>query len=321
MLPTHIRWSSIELLHNVIRTINYLAETGVPRPALRYRAKVKLHGTNAGVQVTPSGVFAQSRSKMLSVSADSKGFARWVAQTEPFFAGIEPGTTVFGEWCGPGVERGVAISAIPDKVFAIFALQQGRDEAARFITEPTQIRARIGAHPSVHVLPWCGESIALDFSDAADLERKAEVINRLVAAVEGEDPWVKRTFGIGGVGEGLVFYPQGDLDPERLFRLMFKAKGSKHQTVGRKPARTKAVVASGVPEFVRLVVTEARLQQGLAEACGGEASMRHTGAFLRWVVADTRRESVAELEAAGLSWARVQRAVQTRAREWLKARC
>ena len=154
----------------------------------------------------------------------------------------------------------------------------------------------------------------------------ATTLSERVEAVEREDPWVMRTFGISGLGEGLVFYPTAvddaapRVDPENLAALMFKAKGLKHRTAGTKTAvQAKAEVVGSVAEFVTLMVGEARLQQGLAAVCGGVAEARHTGKFLAWVAADVRKESVAELEAASLTWAQVEKAVQARAREWFLA--
>ena len=49
--------------------------------------------------------------------------------------------------------------------------------------------------------------------------------------------------------------------------------------------------------------------------------MRHTGNFLKWVLADVQKESVAELSAAGLEWKDVAGAIQARARQWYKDRC
>lgn len=37
----HVSWASIELLHNVIRTLTHLHELGQAFPAVEYRAKVK----------------------------------------------------------------------------------------------------------------------------------------------------------------------------------------------------------------------------------------------------------------------------------------
>ena len=58
----HIAWASIELLHNVVRLLTALNEEGQPFPVVRYRAKVKLHGSNCAVQVGPDGIAAQSLS-------------------------------------------------------------------------------------------------------------------------------------------------------------------------------------------------------------------------------------------------------------------
>ena len=80
-----------------------------------YRAKVKLHGTNAGVQRTPEGLLeCQSRERLITPGDDHCGFARWVdSHRNEWLAGLSPGTVVFGEWGGPGVMGGVALSRIP----------------------------------------------------------------------------------------------------------------------------------------------------------------------------------------------------------------
>ena len=51
-------WPSIELLYNLRRSLEALGET----PKLTYRAKIKLDGTNGGVQIFTDGrVAVQSR--------------------------------------------------------------------------------------------------------------------------------------------------------------------------------------------------------------------------------------------------------------------
>lgn len=319
----HIPWGSIELLHNLVATLGHLNGLGQPFPVVEYRAKVKLHGTNCAVQITGSGVIAQSRTALLSPDADYKGFAVWVAAQRDYFARLPSGLVVFGEWCGPGIEKGMAISQARTKLFAVFAVR--RDDGI-IIHEPEQIRALLpaaNAPEQLHVLPWEGEPITITFGDRADLERAASVFNTRVAEVEREDPWVKRALGISGLGEGLVFYPVS-VDgaapaSERLEQLMFKAKGEKHRTAGTKTAvQVDPSVVASVAEFVALMVTDARLRQGLTEACGGARDPKITRQFLEWVATDVRKESSAELAASGLSWSDVDKAVQARAREWFR---
>ena len=289
---------------------------------VEYRAKVKLHGTNCAVQIAADAVVAQSRTQLLTPEADYKGFASWVHSNRDWFASLEPGLVVFGEWCGPGVEKGMAISGVQTKNFVVFAIQLGE----QVLVEPEALRAKLpiqGLPRELHVLPWEGDPILIDFGSRESLERAAVDINRRVAAVEQQDPWVKQQFGISGLGEGLVLYPVGvdaapaDLDKEGLATLMFKAKGEKHRTAGTKTAvAVDAAVVSSVQDFVALMLTEARLHQGLELACGGERDPRQTAGFMAWIADDVRKESVAELEASGLTWLQVDKAVRAAARTW-----
>lgn len=151
MSTTHVSWPSIELFHNVVRTLTHLSELGRPFPKVEYRAKVKLHGTNCAVQRTDAGVIAQSRTTILSPGADYKGFAAWVQAQQAYFAALRPGTILFGEWCGPGVEKGMAISQLKAKVFAVFAAVID----GRVIYEPGELRE---IAPAAGAPPSCSSS-------------------------------------------------------------------------------------------------------------------------------------------------------------------
>jgi len=309
MSTQHVTWGSIELLHNVVRTLAHLGTT----PVVEYRAKVKLHGTNCAVQIGDE-VVAQSRTQLLSPDSDYKGFATWVHSKASYFSSLQRGIVVFGEWCGPGIEKGMAISQSKTKLFVVFAVKI--DD--RMIADPDAIAAILPPSDGLRVLPWEGASITIDFGSRASLDAVASDLNDRVAAVEREDPWVKRELGISGLGEGLVFYPvrvDGGEPPADPQQLMFKAKGDKHRTAGTKQAvQIDPSVAASVDDFVALMVTEARLGQGVTAVGGREPKL--TGAFVSWISADVRKESVAELEASGLTWAQVEKPIVTRARSW-----
>jgi hypothetical protein len=329
-MSMHVSWSSIGLLHNVATTLAHLEKLGQrPFPRVSYKAKVKLHGKNTAVQITSDGLVVQSRTDILSATSDLNGFAKWVAANESHFTSLPENIVVFGEWVGPGIEKGMAASQIPAKIFAIFAIQTGRGEHARVVYDPAQIEAQIQPLlqcSNVHVLPWeqTGE-IVLDYGNKEQMESMTPLLNELVDRVEKEDPWIKRTFGFSGLGEGLVFYPEPAeqlFSPEELALLMFKAKGEKHRTAGTKQAvQIAPEVVENTAGFVQLMVTEARLEQGVSEACEQKYEVRNMSKFLNWVLADVQKESAAELQAAGLDWKQVGAAVQRHAREWYKARC
>jgi|GEM_PF-545798 len=330
-----IRWASIELLHNVVKRFELraenLGESEVERPVVRYRAKVKLDGTNAGIQILPSGsVVAQSRSRILTTQDDNSGFGAWVAEHQKTFtplagtAGDRP-VVLFGEWCGRGIQKRAAISQIDRKVFAVFAVQFGdnQSEASTLLVEPGEIHELLPEHPDVFVLPWFGEALELDFCDRELLGRAADILNGVVDKVETCDPWVREVFGIDGLGEGVVLYPElpAPVDRDTCADLMFKAKGEKHQVVKqRKPAQLDPEVAASLAQFVDLFVTEGRLQQGVDDACEGAFDLRKMGDFLRWIGNDVQKESADELAAAGLEWKQTAKAVSQAARDWYKAK-
>ena len=319
---TFLKWTSIELLHNVRRNLDTVGKAF----SVTYRAKIKLHGTNAGVQITPEGkVAAQKRTQIITPKSDNAGFAAWVEKNREYFTALKSpeNITLFGEWCGSGIQKGVALTQIKRKIFAVFAMQYGGVDGkiAKLEVRPEKIREFLPKHEDIFVLPFYGDRIALNFGDVEQLKTAAETINKIVESVEAIDPWVKDTFGIEGVGEGLVMYPVVDRLVERAeyTELMFKAKGAKHQAVNLKqPVQIDAETASNRQEFVDLFVTEARLQQALTEACAGEFDMKKMGDFLKWISTDVHKESVAELEKAGLTWKEVNKPLMNTARNWYK---
>ncbi len=88
----------------------------------------------------------------------------------------------------------------------------------------------------------------------------------------------------------------------------------------RKAVEIDPAVVASVEAFVLTFVTEARLEQGFNEACPKDATMRDLGAFLKWVAGDLQKEGGADLEAAGLTWKNVQKAVTEAAKKWFRQR-
>jgi hypothetical protein len=231
--------------------------------------------------------------------------------------------TVFGEWCGPGVEPGMAVSNLPNKIFAVFGLMitQQKDNHTYMLYTPEAIRIKVSDIPNVYILPWSDDKpVDVDFNNQDSIDGAVRVLNTLVSQVEGEDPWIKSQFGISGLGEGLVFYPYNTvLHHLSIEQVLFKAKGEKHRTVKAKASvQSKPVIASGVDDFVSMVLTEARLLQGVRETSDGTVDMKNMSKFLAWVQADVKKETLAEQEAAGLTWEQVAKPLQAKAREWFQ---
>lgn len=330
---SHIRWTDTEQIHHLRRAFHLQQnrdKTGNYRPpVVTYRSKVKLHGTNAGIQVKPNGeVFAQSRTAILGSGNDNAGFSAWVETTKEYWAELFEywaGTAVvYGEWCGPGIQKGTAINQIPEKSFCIFAMQLEFEDEVQLEVRPNRISDLLKSEnkpENVYVLPWYSKDLTVSFRNPELLQAAVKKINEMVAEVEACDPWVKEQFGVEGIGEGLVFFPvynaPGPTSRTDICTFLFKAKGEKHQVVKqKKPAQVDPEAAASAQAFIDLVVTEPRLEQALAEGAGGDANMKMVGPFLKWISQDVKKECVAELEAANLEWRAITKLLTTRAREW-----
>lgn len=319
---TFMAWPEIEAFYNVRKYSAAHPEILNGTSKVSYKCKVKLHGTNAAVQSYEDGtIVTQSRTNIITPESDNAGFARWVMSNKDAWI-MANGWIIYGEWCGSGIQKGVAISDIGKKVFAVFAARPlGESDKLLaldpLIVDPKMLQFLIQDIPDTYVLPWYGQSIDIDWGKSAEaLSTDTAQINEWVNAVEVNDPWVEQIFNVKGTGEGLVFYPvsENHLGMENFKNLVFKAKGEKHKNIKTAaPAQVNPEVAASVDAFVELVLTPARLEQG-SNAVG--LDMKLTGKFVSWVLIDVQKETQDELEASSLEWKQVQKPLTDRARSW-----
>lgn len=326
------KFPSIESFAHVWRS---MARRFNPAPT-RYGAKIKLHGTNAGVRIDKDGyVTAQSRSRDLTLDSDNAGFAAWVDRTceqwtfyppaihDMVFHDVEK-VIYFGEWAGKGIQRKDAVTQLDGKFFFVFAVQI--DD--RIITDPVLIEAMCPDIDNLIVLPWHMDfESSVDWSDPTAANAWVDILNEEVERIGECDPFIKDIFGIEGVGEGLVLMPNttgnsDGIERDEFATQTFKAKSEAHRVKKTEKAVSKRVeVPEGVPEFVEAFVTEARCQQGLVEACDGIAEKPRTADFLKWIGGDVKKESEAELADMGLEWPQVAKHVNKAAVNWFMHAC
>lgn len=330
-------WPSIESFASVRKHLKSFP--GLLDREVMYHAKVKLHGTNAGVLISSTGeVAAQSRSGIVTPLKDNYGFASFVVTTQKFWKNLGDyrgrNFLVFGEWFGPGVQQSVACSKVPEKHFGIFGILDRDQNKAIF--EPKVIEMILGRDmpKNVFVIPWYnpdGDDIGKDYSIKWDADHTSleegivKEINEDVLKIERCDPLIQEKFGIQGIGEGLVFYPrayslEGKNEGFEAFSLLaFKAKGKEHRVVEQKVAVVVSPAsAESVEAFCTLVLTPARLEQGL-QVVGAEK--RLTGDFLKWITADVAKECQDELAASNLTFDQVVKPLTVVARTWYHTKC
>ena len=350
-----VKFPSIEKFRHLLKSIPrvFRAPSRAPAPAtLTFRGTVKLHGTNAGVvKRYPGGALTiQSRNRVIAridvdeegnasanaelVGLDNAGCRAFLLQRDPAgivgrveaalaAAGRPPPAeyvAVFGEFCGSGVQRHVAIAKLP-KMFVIFAvkvdgrwLDLGHPDFADLGSADQQRQQQI-----FNVMGFRTETVVLDVGNPEPARLELE---RLTGEVDAQCPVAMQIGNVVGPGEGWVWQC---LDIPGCQSIWFKTKGEAHAKNQKKPG--KAHVAAGVEraadvaELIARHVDEALLLKGASEMGAPDRDLGSLTAFIRWVSADLVKEEADTMEESGLSELEVRKGVGRVAAAWFKARC
>jgi len=292
-------------------------------PTLTFTGTVKLHGTNAGVTLTKDGdMYPQSRENIISVGNDNMGFAFFVESHKDVFKRMfetldirdADYITIFGEWAGGNIQKGVAISGLP-KMFVIFAVKLSYEsnevKENYFLTNDETKHLKNPESLIFNVLDFENYTIDIDFENPLLAQNK---LIELTLAVENQCP-VGKAFGNVGTGEGIVWKTETERGTIR-----FKVKGEKHSSSKVKtlaPVNTEKV--NSIKEFAEYAVTESRLEQGIEKvftSVNEQIDIRKIGDFLKWIVGDVIKEELDTLADNGLEPKDVNSAISNIARKW-----
>lgn len=332
----HIRFPSIKQFKNVIQHVkhterfrgldsdgNPIYDTMASLPTLTFEGTIKLHGTNAAVVIRGDDTYCQSRERVLSVGDDNHGFTTFIESRDLYSDfmevirknGFDSDTVVFyGEWCGQGIQSGVAISDL-SKRFVIFSIRVGDEEEAEWYS-PADLEwdeLKLKAKGCYLIDAFKTYTVKIDFNQPELIQN---TLIEITNAVEEKCP-VGDAFGVSGVGEGVVWkcvdekftYPE----------LWFKVKGEKHSVSKVKSlAPVDIEKVQSIKEFVERVVTDNRLEQGISylKEMGKEISQKSTGDFIRWVYNDVMKEEKDVFFASGLDSKDVGKYISDPVRRW-----
>lgn len=334
----HFGFPSIEQYRNAVKIIRGNCDYHqVPYPILKFRGTVKLHGTNAGVvmDLATNEIWAQSREHVITPTKDNEGFAMFVLTKNPVFIKMfdeakklaTEGAThiaIFGEWCGKGIMKGVAINQL-DKMFVVFGVRVITDDGGEVPKlswfTPAQIKEVFDwTNPQTSRIFNIGDfktfEVMIDFSKP---EEAQNILADITKGVEDECP-VGAAFEVSGVGEGVVWKPvEQSIFGINLTEIIFKVKGAKHSDT-----KTKQLVevdlekVSDTRAFAEATVTDHRLDKMLAklQENGIEVDVKNTGEFLKLVAADIVKEETDRLTESGFSWKDVAGPVNAIAKQW-----
>lgn len=335
MSKTHYPFPSIEQFVHVKRNVQFksqyrgLDEQNEPimdrtakLPKLVFEGTTKLHGTNAGIVISPVDFYCQSRERIITPDSDNAGFATFIhsldeTALQTVRRNYEAGKTIvlYGEWAGGNIQKIVALNKLP-KTFYPFA--------AKFINEEGEteewldIRNWVFPEQFKSVYTFETFQIEIDFEEP---EYAVQQINDWVIKVEKQCP-VGFQQGADGVGEGIVFKA---LDPNyNSSRYWMKCKGTEHAN-----SKVKKMVTVDIEKFendkkfVENVLDEERLQQGyqwLIDNTEGPVDEKKTGDFIRWIFNDVLKEKKLEMEASGIQEKDLGKLLSNPAKKWYFAK-
>jgi len=322
-----IKFPSIEQFRNVVATINRnfnfvgLDENGeaiydqsLPKPVITFKGTVKLHGTNAGVSYNnEAGVWAQSRENIITSQKDNAGFAFFVESKDTVFRelfdviathnNIDCDTntiTIYGEWTGKGIQKGVGISQLEEKTYFVFGVKitphtdtedERKENPAYWVTSSY---VEYVNHRIYNIEDFQTYSIDIDFNMPQLVQNH---LSNLTLAVEEQCP-VARAFRLEGIGEGIVWTAEFKGVVHR-----FKVKGEKHSS---SKVKTLAAVdtekLNSITEFVEYAVTDSRFNQAIENIFPNNEPVdtKKLGDVIRWVVNDIIKEETDTLASNGL---------------------
>jgi len=277
---------------------------------------VKLHGTNAGIGYDPvtQEVWAQKRSQVITSENDNFGFAKYVEDNKELLKAsfadhcsehlIEGIVIIYGEWAGKGIQKSVGISEI-DKSFYAYGIFNN-DVMYLDPFDLATLTYEFFEVPNFTSLENHSYTVDMDL-DCPQLI--GEQLEKITNSVEEECP-VASSFGVKGIGEGVVWSYKTDKNET----FMFKVKGDKHSVSKvKKMVSISPEILASINSFVDYSATENRFVQGLGEV-GLEDKL--VGKFIGWVNSDIHAEEQDTLLANNLDMKIVGKAIAHKSRAW-----
>lgn len=220
---------------------------------------------------------------------------------------------ISGEWCGKGIQTGVAIAQLERHFVVISICVNGA-----WVDEKEYADIHNESSGIYHISK--AGTYRLDY-DLDDPESSDEAIRSLVNAIEASCPYGAAR-GISGTGEGIVWKAVDYVhDPE----LWFKSKADSHM-VSRSSRSPKAGVgpenSAREMDFADAVVTDRRLEQGweFLREIGVNRELAATGRFVGWITKDVLAEEKQEMVQAKIDTDKLKPWIKSIATAWYKSK-
>lgn len=319
----HVKFPSIGKFKDAVKEMNWLFKYPESKPLCKFTGTVKLHGTHADIcrnfKNEEEHIWFQSRNRILSIGKyDNYGFKEWMSTRSLAFLDSFPRTStllVAGEFCGKNIQQTVAIEGLP-YFYVIFGIKV--DETWLRLDEISHIHDNSSNIYNIAQFPTF--TMDIDFNCPRNAEN---ALREITNKVEAECP-VGKFFGVSGIGEGVVWHmiamKESENEDEQEWiptnpQVFFKVKGELHDvTVTKHIASAETEEVKDVDEFIKNVLTEQRLNQGIQYL--KEMNISSIRPFLKWVAQDVFKEENDTITANGLNEKALAKKLSVEARKW-----
>lgn len=337
-----IKYPSIEQFRNVIRHVkthaqyagkdangDVIIDQSKPIPTLKFRGTTKIHGCNASIvyNADTDSFTYQSRERVLSLTSDNAGFM--LAQkkyedtiwrdvmsqviNEICVTDTINQVAVYGEWCGQGIQKGVAVAQLP-RMFVAFSVKVVNAEGFTYWVPVGELDLHLPEERIFNIDTFETFEIDIDFNFPEVSQNK---MIELTMEVERECP-VGKYFGVSGIGEGIVW---SCVTPDwTSSQTWFKTKGEKHSNSKVKTLAAVDVEAvENMRQFIEYAVTESRLEWALHNLVTEQlkpVEMSSMSDFIRTVFNDVMKEEQDTIVANGIDPKKIGSAVANVSRPW-----
>jgi hypothetical protein len=256
---------------------------------------VLVHNSNAGISFNNThGIWVQSRNNIITPLKDNAGFATFVEGRKYIIENLildvvynnridcdKETVTIFGEFVGKGVQKGVGVSELEKSMF-IFGVKitpHSKEKPSYWVDYKS---LKFPAERIYNISDYKTYEIKIDFNDPLQVQNK---LIELTEEVEKECP-IAKAFGISGIGEGIV-WTNGEIK--------FKVKGELHSSSKVKTlAAVDVDLLESIKDFVIYAVTENRFNQAIENIFpnNGPKDIKKLGDLIKWVNSDIIKEEL-----------------------------
>lgn len=327
------------LIKNITNVVRYDGKnttgepiyTNLPLPILKFRATVKAHGTSAAFGYSPASDehWCQSRERIITPIDDNAGFATFAYKNSSFLKAIAKyllypyeskyDIILYGEWCCGNIQKGVALSEIPEKKFLIFGaklISHNEEEPNIWLSDQEIIDVvdvKYHDNEIYHIFTFGTWEFDIDFMNPKLIQPE---LQKLCEDIENECP-IGKYFGISATGEGFVL--KCITPPFTGADYMCKIKGEKHSNSKvKKFASVDVEKVQNIKQCAETICTVNRLEQGITylKENNIEVDVKNLGQFIKWVVTDCMKEELDTIIENGLEPKEVGKQLSTIARQW-----